>query len=258
MGYGGKVVEQRRARELRAEGWTYTEIAAELSVSKSSVSLWCRDVEVNEVAWADRVRRNRNQGARPPRPHRLQLAKLAEIERCHQLGHARFEAIDERELFVAGVALYAGEGNKTGAAVGFANSDPRMIALFLLWLRTFFEVDESRLRLRLYLHEGLDLDAANSFWSALTKIPLSQFGAPYRAVADQSIRRSKHTMGCPGIRYNCVHTLRRILGFVDGLLSLPGQSGVAQLAEQVPVKDTAVGSSPTPGAHGQISASSTT
>ena len=41
-----------------------------------------------------------------------------------------------------------------------------MIAFFLAWLRRFFEVDESRLRLRLYLHEGLDLDAANAFWSA--------------------------------------------------------------------------------------------
>jgi hypothetical protein len=40
MGYGGKVVEQRRARELRAESWTLAAIAAELGVSKSSVSLW--------------------------------------------------------------------------------------------------------------------------------------------------------------------------------------------------------------------------
>ena len=45
----------------------------------------------------------------------------------------------ERDLFVAGIALYAGEGRKTDGGVGFANSDPRMIALFLPWLRTFFD-----------------------------------------------------------------------------------------------------------------------
>jgi transposase len=33
-----------RARELRAQGRTYNEIAAELGVSKSSVSLWVRDL----------------------------------------------------------------------------------------------------------------------------------------------------------------------------------------------------------------------
>jgi orotate phosphoribosyltransferase-like protein len=40
MGYGGKVTEQHRARELRAQSWTLAEIAEELSVSRSSVSVW--------------------------------------------------------------------------------------------------------------------------------------------------------------------------------------------------------------------------
>ena len=34
MGYGGKYVEQARARELRAQAWTLNEIAAELGVSR--------------------------------------------------------------------------------------------------------------------------------------------------------------------------------------------------------------------------------
>ncbi len=69
--------------------------------------------------------------------------------------------MSEEDLLAAGPALYAGEGAKTDGEV-FANSDPRMIELFCVWLRSFFEVDEARLHLRLYLHEGLDLDAANS------------------------------------------------------------------------------------------------
>ena len=44
MGYRGKVDEQNRARDLRAEAWTLEEIATELGVAKSSVSLWVRDV----------------------------------------------------------------------------------------------------------------------------------------------------------------------------------------------------------------------
>ena len=79
MGYGGKVVEQQRARELRAQAWTRQDIATELGVSKSSVSLWVRDVD----------------------------------------------------FFVLGLALYAGEGTKRGGSVCFANSDPRMIWMFV-------------------------------------------------------------------------------------------------------------------------------
>jgi hypothetical protein len=32
---------------------------------------------------------------------------------------------------------------KTDAEVRFSNSDPRMIGLFCVWLRRFFDVDES-------------------------------------------------------------------------------------------------------------------
>ena len=82
-----------------------------------------------------------------------------------------------------GLALYAGEGSKTQHSLCFANSDPRMIYVYVSWLRRFFEIDESKLRIKLYLHDGLDLDAAVEYWSELTRIPLRQFTKPYRAVA---------------------------------------------------------------------------
>jgi len=44
MGYRGKVQEQEKARVLRAQNRTLADIAQTLGVSKSSVSLWVRDV----------------------------------------------------------------------------------------------------------------------------------------------------------------------------------------------------------------------
>lgn len=117
------------------------------------------------------------------------------------------------------MALYAGEGSKTDGEVGFTNTNPRMVAFFMAWFRRFFDVDESRLHLRLYLHEGLDLTGAIDFWSQLTQIPPSQFWQPYRAEPDPSIRHSKHPMGCPKVSYGCSRTHRTIMGLVDGLLS---------------------------------------
>ena len=108
---------------------------------------------------------------------------------------------------------------KGDSCLKFANSDPRMINVFCAWLRHFFDVDESRLRLRLYLHQGLDIDAASQFWSQLTAIPVDQFGKPYRAVPDPSIRKAKHVMGCPSVCYSCSATHRAVLGLVEALLS---------------------------------------
>jgi transcriptional regulator with XRE-family HTH domain len=44
MGYRGKLAERQQARQLRRTGLPLAEIAGRLGVSKSSVSLWVRDV----------------------------------------------------------------------------------------------------------------------------------------------------------------------------------------------------------------------
>ena len=211
MGYRGKVAEQEAARFMRACGLRLVDIANELSVAKSSVSVWVRDIEFTPSP--------RRTGARQRQPNALQRRKAAEIEALLEEGRQRIGALSEREFLVAGAALYAGEGSKSAGQVCFANSDPRMILFFANWLRHFFAIDESRLRLRLYLHQGLDLDAAADFWAALTGIPRSQHTKPYRAVADPSIRRSKHPRGCPGVVYTCTRTHRAVMGLVHALLT---------------------------------------
>jgi hypothetical protein len=251
VGYRGKTAERERARDLRAEGWTYNEIAAELGVAKSSVSLWCREVQVDEVALAER-RRDRsltgNRAARRRGPNKLQRAKQEEIERLRGEGLGRIGQLNNRDLLIAGAALYAGEGSKTDGALRFTNSDPRMTALFMRWFRSIIDVDESRLRVHLYLHEGLDLDAAIEFWARVTAIPRAQFIKPYRAVPDEGIRHNKHEMGCAGVCYSSTTAHRTVMGLVDALLRCEVPSGVAQLVEHSAVNRIVVGSSPTPGA----------
>jgi hypothetical protein len=61
-----------------------------------------------------------------------------------------------------------------------------------------------------------------TFWADLTGIPTAQFTQPYRAVADPSIRRSKHPMGCPSVTYSCSRTHRAVMGMIDALLSFDG------------------------------------
>lgn len=212
-------MERERARALRAAGWTMPAIAAELGVSRSSVSPWVRDVEV--VMGPRRLRPG-------PRPNRLRDARLAEIAEMDTWGRRRLGALSEAAFLAAGAALYAGEGAKRDRCVAFTNSDERLVAFFLAWFRTFFEVDEGRLRLALYLHQGLDLEAAASHWAGLTGIPRPQFTKPYRAVPDAGIRNNKHEFGCVTIRYSCARTHRAIMGLTRALLSSAVYSGVAQ------------------------------
>jgi hypothetical protein len=218
MGYRGKVAERQQARRLRRAGLPLGEIAARVGVSKSSVSLWVRDVEFD--APVPRAVRGRRRD-----PNALQRRKQGEIERLLEEGRLRIGRLSEREFLVAGAALYAGEGAKGDGRVRFVNSDPRIVVFFCTWLRHFYEVNESRLRLALYLHQGLDLVAAMAYWSALTGIPEAQFTQPYRAVPDPSIRHAKHVHGCVTVSYSCSATHRAVMGLVRALLSdaaIPG------------------------------------
>jgi hypothetical protein len=217
VGYAGKVGEQRRARALRAQGFTVPEIAQTLGVAKSSVSLWVRDVPIEP--------RQRRPSHRSGASHPLHLAKLAEIEECDRRGRERLGTLSEEAFLAAGAALHAGEGAKRDGKVTFANTDPGMMRFFCAWLRRFFEIDEARLRVRVYLHEGLDLDAAQAYWSEVTAIPVAQFNKPYRAVVDPSVRLTKHTFGCAYVDYASARTHREIMGLVRALLAwgaIPG------------------------------------
>ena len=133
MGYRGKVEAQEQARQMRARNMTLQEIATELAVAKSSVSLWVRD-----VPFTPSKRRTGPQN----RSHPARAAKLAQIAQCNLEGVERIGNLSDAAFLAAGVALYAGEGTKRDGAVRFANSDPAMISFFCVWFRQFFEIED--------------------------------------------------------------------------------------------------------------------
>jgi transcriptional regulator with XRE-family HTH domain len=209
MGYRGKLAERERARELRAQSWTLNAIAAELGVSKASVSVWVRDVDFVPTP------RSRGHPAGPHHPMRLR--KEAEIASCRDEADAWIGSLTERELTMFALGLYAGEGDKTGGSVGMANTNPVYLLVFLTWLRRTFQIDESRLRVVLYLHEGLDIDAALAYWSTLLGIAPQQFTKPYRAEDNPTIRLTKHVFGCPKVRYSSTFLQRRVLAMIEAV-----------------------------------------
>ena len=211
MGYRGKLNEQQWARELRAQSWTLHEIARELGVSKGSVSVWVRDVDFEP--------RPRNRGHPSHRPHPLTVKKAAEIERCRVEAERWISSIPDGALTAFALALYAGEGAKADGPIVFANSDPTLIMVFLTWLRTEIGVDERRLRMRLYLHDDLDLEPALEFWSDRTGIPLSQFNTPIRPTARATVRRNRHRFGCAAVVYNSRSVHRRVMAMIEAITS---------------------------------------
>lgn len=90
---------------------------------------------------------------------------------------------------------------------------------YMRLLRTFFEIEESRLNARLYLHEGLDLEAAEAFWSTTLDIPRNRFHVAYRTAPRGEFKRSKHELGCATVGYTDVSVFRRVMAHASEITS---------------------------------------
>ncbi|MDJ1136560.1 hypothetical protein [Streptomyces iconiensis] len=164
--------QRARARELRRAGMTYDQIELELGVSKSSISLWVRDLPKpaprtpEEASAIARRGWERTLELRDEQRHRTRSAATAEIG-----------TVSDRELFLIGVGLYWAEGTKSkpyrrSENVSFVNSDPDMIRLHLAWL-DLLEVESKRRRFHVMIHESADVEAAENYWADLAGVPRS-------------------------------------------------------------------------------------
>ena len=171
-----------RARELRANGHTYVEIAAELGVSKSSVSLWVRD-----MPRAGRLSYEHWRGSNAAAAARYWAAERpireARRQNVRAGAFAQIGALSERELLIAGAIAYWCEGSKNkpyrrhANRVIFINSDPQLILFFLRFLE-LAGVTRDRVICQLQIHETADVEAADQYWRDVTGVPAGQFRRP--------------------------------------------------------------------------------
>ncbi|MFD5948024.1 hypothetical protein ACFWAZ_22830 [Streptomyces collinus] len=166
---------REKARELRLQGWTYDQIEVELGCSRSSVSLWVRDLPKPE-----RKRTPEEASAIARRGWEATL-RLRDEERQETKAAAKqaVGALSPRELFLLGVGLYWAEGGKDKPYarrenVCFVNSDPGMIEVFLAWL-DLLGVERERLRFTVMIHESADVAGAERYWADLVGAERSAF-----------------------------------------------------------------------------------
>jgi hypothetical protein len=169
------------ARELRAQGLDYNEIAARLRVSKSSVSLWVRDLPRPPRLCCDQSKERSAEGAR------RYWANERQVRATRNAGEvaaavSEIGNLTDRELLIAGAIAYWCEGAKQKphqnfARVVFVNSDPGLIRFFLRFLASV-GVERSDLTFSVHIHETADAEAAQRFWQDVAGASPEQFTKP--------------------------------------------------------------------------------
>lgn len=171
-----------KARELRARGYSMLEIAAELGVSKSSVSLWTRDmprvgrISDEEIRYRKSARAKAFWAVESPR---REMRRRAISDRAA----ADIGLLTDREVIIAGAIAYWCEGSKNKPyrrpenRVVFVNSDPRLILFFLRFLDVA-GIERDRIRCQVAIHESADVAGAQRFWQQVTGLASEQFRRP--------------------------------------------------------------------------------
>jgi hypothetical protein len=86
------------------------------------------------------------------------------------------EKLKYNPLFIAGMMLYWGEGDKASAGnVRFTNSDPAMIAFYVHFLRHACGIPEGKIKANVLIYPDHEEMVTRAFWVRTTGLPRENF-----------------------------------------------------------------------------------
>lgn len=179
-----------QARELRAQGKTYSEIKSALNINnpKSTISSWCQGVDLplwynekinslnhesfnkaRKIAWVSNQKK------------REDLLKSIGDKAKKTLSFFNEKDIENLKIVLA--ILYLGEGAKWKGHSGLmlGSSDPNIILLYIELLRRCYNIKPNQMACRISFRADQDIKKLEKFWSQTTNIPPEKF---YKTIPD--------------------------------------------------------------------------
>lgn len=219
-----KYLLRLKARELRKQGISVKDIAEILRISKSSASIWTRDI-ILSIEQIEALNKSRLQGAERGRLKSALLQKerwIKNMEANKKLGIKKIGKLSDREYLIAGLALYWGEGTRKNRRVEFCNSDPKMIQFLLIWLKRFFFIETKDIKCYIsinQIHSGRE-NIVKHYWENVTNIPSSRFGKiGYKKIVNKKVYENLNDhYGTLAIRVlQPSRFYGKIMGLIEGL-----------------------------------------
>lgn len=221
--------EKEQAIALRVQGKSYNEIRKILNIpSKGTLSYWFRDFQLPPEAkkrLAHKMWLAKKRGLLQFNKDRTK-AVLIENKTVQAEGKVEIGKLSQRELLLIGAALYWGEGSKSErdrrnnsiAQLALSNSDPRMIRLYMRFVRETLRVPEEKIRAGIQVHPNLGVDVAKKFWADITKLPVDRFFITHQISSASKLKRPKRFLpyGTISIKVNKRVLFYKMKGYIEG------------------------------------------
>lgn len=170
MAYSDKRDEARR---LRQQGFSVRDITKLLGVSKGSVSLWVKDIELSEEQRRHLKSRQRQVGSNNQGSKTNEVTYRERRRQYQEVGRAR--AREGSKLHLIGCMLYWAEGAKKRNTLYFANSDANMLLIYLRFLKEELNVITEAIKIQIHCHatDEMEVKRIENYWLALLQLPPS-------------------------------------------------------------------------------------
>lgn len=171
--------DKEKSTELRKQGKSYKQIHRELGVPIATLADWFKN-----QPWSIEIRDRLSNEASLANPKKFLLLAQANKERWEgkRVGYRaaavrEFDLLKHDPLFLAGIMLYWGEGEKQkkSSVVRLGNSEPEMIRIFNLFLTKALNISPDKITAWLLLYPDLVDSVQKNFWGKTTGLSPSQF-----------------------------------------------------------------------------------
>ncbi len=170
--------DKQNAIEMRKAGKSYRDIREALKVPLSTLSDWFAGEE-----WSSAVRSKLTASAQ--KQHTVRILELNKVrgknllrvyEEARQEARRDLENYRYNPLFIAGLMLYWGEGDKISkAAVRITNTDPELIALYVIFLERVCRIPRQKIKASVLVYPDLDEGLCREYWAQHSGVSIDRF-----------------------------------------------------------------------------------
>ncbi|MDP2788675.1 MAG: helix-turn-helix domain-containing protein [bacterium] len=190
--------DQPEAFEFRKQGKTYREIEKLLGISRSTLCGWFRNEE-----WSKHIKKSNNikhiqisteHLLKMNEGRKLRLEKIyAEVDKEAE---KEFHLYKNDPFFMAGLMLYAGEGDKSSRnLIRLSNSEFYLHLVFIRFSEKFLNVGRDRIKFWLLLYPDHNIEQSIGVWSEKLKINRSNFNKSQVIVGRSKSRKLQYGVG---------------------------------------------------------------
>lgn len=211
---------KEKAILLRKTGKSYTEIAKELNVSKTIVSIWLKKYRLTEseaLVLKNNIK-SRIEKGRIKALISIRSKKVYKDMVLYEEAKKSFEVFIKESLFSYGLGLYEGHGTKKVNYYNFTHKDIETHRIMLIWVNKYILINEDKLKFKLFISSGDEAIEKVDFWSSNMNIPEENINAYVYKRGVVSKNKDKKDNGILSVMYNDVKVINKINAWQNMLI----------------------------------------